>query len=204
MPEIQYFPQTLLFFILFHNTSFYIKGTLYYCFDVFIDIFFFKYPEQFGIRRKGHLHCLRKTVRYLPLRQCFQDIGIYQNFFRLIKRAHDIFYSIQIHGCLAAYGRIHLGKHCRRYIIEIHTAHVTCGGESRQIAHDAASDGNDTILSRKACPQHFYKKLFKNLYALAVLPGLNCADVRIRTLLCYSFAILWRNAVVGDYQNLTF
>ena len=166
--------------------------------DLVVHVAVFKDGEQLRVGQQAGLDRFGQTVDEVAAGQGGQGVRIHDDQLRLPERTHDVLGVTQIHGGLAADGRVDHGEGGGGAVDEVDAAHIDGSGKTGQIAHDAAAHGNHKITAAHAEVQHLPEDGFQNFKALAGFALRHRDDAGVLALVGHHLGVLGGHAAVGD------
>ena len=112
--------------------------------------FRFHIVQNGGVPDQAVFDDLRRAASHLPGRQGGQAVGVHQHQAGLIEGPQQVLALRQIHCRLAAHGAVHLREQRGGCLYQRHAPLIGGGGKARQIAGDAAAQGQQTVGAGKA------------------------------------------------------
>ena len=106
--------------------------------------------EERLVAEQAVFHHLGVASAKLARRQRREHVRISDDEARLVEGADQVLAETAVDGSLAADGAVHLGEKRRRDLHETHAAPHDAGGESHEIADDAAAERDDEVATLEA------------------------------------------------------
>ena len=135
--------------------------------------------EKIRVQDHAVLHDLGQTRAVLPVVERPKRLRVHQNPFRLPEGADEVFPLRNIDAGFAADRTVHLGQQRGGDLNERQAAVERRRHETRQIAHDAASDRHDDGFPVRAALDEAFPEHRGHVHALAFLAGLHDAQIVI-------------------------
>ncbi|MCL1888393.1 MAG: hypothetical protein FWF96_05940, partial [Kiritimatiellaeota bacterium] len=201
MPEVQRPPWPDVFFISADEAAFYANAGLDYLIHSGSKRFF-QLEKQFRIGDDTVFYGFGGSVSEDFIRKRRQSIGIADHHAGLAERAHQVFARGEVHPRFSPNRRVHRGQKSRGRLYEIYSPQVNRGGESREVADDAATERDDNVRAGEAVGVEIFPKREKVVGVFGGFAGRQnfCGDCepdvgkRTRD----TFEIKWRDVFIRD------
>ena len=105
--------------------------------------------KELGVAHDTVLHDLAHAVAYKLARQGLETTQVADDKAGLVERADEVLSLGQVNGGLSAHAGVNHGKQRGGHLDKVATAHIAGRGETRKVADNAATQGDNGALTRE-------------------------------------------------------